>query len=108
MTRSNKAATEGGEAKVEEPHTVPVAIRRVSEAARRLPLPQYETDGSAGLDLRAAIDEPIRIAPGENRFIATGVAIALPGPHLVGLVYARSGLASKHGIRLANGVGVID
>lgn len=108
MARSKDAAPEGSATNIGERPAVPVAMRRVSEAARRLPLPQYETEGSAGLDLRAAIDESIRLEPGASRLVATGIAIALPGPHLVGLVYARSGLASKHGIRLANGVGVID
>lgn len=85
-----------------------VAVKRVSAAARRFPLPEYKTSGAAGMDLIAAVDEPIRLAPGERRLVPTGIAIALPSDELVALVYARSGLAGKHGIALANGVGVID
>lgn len=71
-------------------------------------LPEYKTKGSAGMDLKAAINEPILIKPGETKLIPTGFAISLGDAAVVGLVYARSGLASKHGIALANGVGVID
>lgn len=85
-----------------------VAVRRVSDLARRWPLPAYATPGSAGLDLRACVAEPVQLAPGQRRLIPTGIAIALPSAHWVALVFARSGLASKHGIQLANGVGVID
>lgn len=58
--------------------------------------------------MAAALEEPVELAPGERRLIPTGIAIALPSPDLVALVYARSGLAAKHGIALANGVGVVD
>lgn len=71
-------------------------------------LPEYKTGGSAGMDLKAAIGEPWVIKPGETRLVPTGFAIAIGRKDVVGLVYARSGLASKHGIALANGVGVID
>ena len=60
------------------------------------------------MDLIAAVDAPIRLEPGEGHLVPTGIAIALPSDELVALVYARSGLAGKHGIALANGVGVID
>lgn len=78
--------------------------------------PSYATPGSAGMDLRACIDEPFYL-PGQKqmkygtwmpRLVPTGLAISLPGPEYVALVFARSGLASKHGVALANGVGVID
>lgn len=72
------------------------------------PLPNYATSGSAGLDLRAAIPEPIRLEAGHRVNIPTGIAIEMPSRYMVGLVFARSGLASKHGINLINGVGVID
>ncbi|OUM99776.1 MAG: deoxyuridine 5'-triphosphate nucleotidohydrolase [Firmicutes bacterium ZCTH02-B6] len=85
-----------------------VPVRRVSPAAERFPLPSYATAGAAGLDLRACLEEPVTLVPGERRLIPTGIAIALPSPQLVALVFARSGLASRHGIQLANGVGVID
>lgn len=73
-----------------------------------VPLPKAETDGSAGVDLSACIEDPVHIEPGDSRLIPTGIAIALPGPFVGAFIFARSGLASKHGIRLANSVGVID
>ena len=66
------------------------------------------TPGSAGLDLRAVLDEPMTLPPGALVSVPTGIAIGLPSPDTVGLVFARSGLAVKHGIGLSNGVGVID
>lgn len=75
---------------------------------KEIPFPAYATPGSAGMDLRACIDAPVTIPAGDRRMIPTGLAIALPGPEWVALVYARSGLAIKHGIAPANCVGVID
>lgn len=75
---------------------------------KEIPFPAYATPGSAGMDLRACIDSPVTIAPGERGLIPTGLAISLPGPEWVALVYARSGLAIKHGLAPANCVGVID
>ncbi len=72
-----------------------------------IPLPAYATEGSAGLDLRACIDAPITIKQGGRALIPSGIAIELP-TDCVALVFARSGLAIKHGLALANGVGVID
>lgn len=72
------------------------------------PLPTQGTPGAAGHDLYAAIPKPVEIEPGGLVRIPTGVAIALPSPDTVGLVFARSGLGVKHGICLSNGVGVID
>ena len=71
-------------------------------------MPEYKTHGSAGMDLKAAIPEPVIIKPKEIRLIPTGIAIGLEDNSTVALVYARSGLAAKHGITLANSVGVID
>lgn len=71
-------------------------------------LPEYATDGSAGMDLCAAIDSALQINPGETLRVPTGIAIALPDPLYVALICARSGLSIRHGISLANGVGVID
>lgn len=85
-----------------------VEIKRVRTARSERPLPLYATEGAAGMDLAAFLDEPLELQPGQRCLVPTGVAIALPGPHLVALVFARSGLAAKHGIQLANGVGVID
>lgn len=73
-----------------------------------IPLPSYSTEGAAGLDLRACIDEPIEIKPGETKFIPTGIAIYIENPNFAGLVLPRSGLGSKHGIVLGNLVGLID
>lgn len=73
-----------------------------------VPLPRYATPGAAAMDLTACLDAPVTIAPRALVRIPTGVAIALPGPEYVALVFARSGLGVKHGISLANGVGVID
>ncbi|MBQ9961688.1 MAG: dUTP diphosphatase [Firmicutes bacterium] len=70
-------------------------------------LPSYETYGSAGADLRAYIDEPVTLMPGERRLIPTGLFVQLP----VGIeaqIRARSGLAIKHGIGLVNGIGTVD
>lgn len=75
---------------------------------KEIPFPAYATPGSAGMDLRACIDAPVTIPAGDRSMIPTGLAIALPGPEWVALVYARSGLAIKHGIAPANCVGVID
>ena len=84
-------------------------VKAVSpKIGRELPWPQRATAGSAGMDLSACIEEDIIIAPRQLVKIPTGIAIALPGPEYVALVYARSGLGIKHGITLSNGVGVID
>ena len=66
------------------------------------------TKGSAGMDLHACIDEPITIESGEIKVIPTGLAVALENENFVAYIYARSGLAIKHGITLANCVGVVD
>ena len=71
------------------------------------PLPEYVTPGSAGMDLRANIDAPIALAPGERKLIPTGIYIALPVGYEA-QVRPRSGLALKHGIGLANMLGTID
>lgn len=73
-----------------------------------IPVPSYATAGSAGMDLRACIDAPVTILPGEQALVPTGLAIALPSCDYVALLYARSGLAIKHGLSPANCVGVID
>ena len=71
-------------------------------------IPARATDGSAGMDLYAVLDAPLSIAAGERALIPTGIAIGLPSAETVALVFARSGLAIKHGLGLSNGVGVID
>lgn len=72
------------------------------------PLPEYATSGSAGLDLRACIDEPITLWPGETKLIPTGLAIHIEDPGLAAVLLPRSGLGHKHGIVLGNLVGLID
>lgn len=74
----------------------------------KFPLPQRATDGSAGIDLRACIDEPIIIKAGESQLIGTGLAIYIQDPDYVGFIMPRSGLGHKHGIVLGNLTGVID
>ena len=70
--------------------------------------PHYATTGSAGLDLRACIDTPVEIQPGETLLIPTGIAIHLADPGLAAMILPRSGLGHKHGIVLGNLVGLID
>jgi len=75
---------------------------------RDYPLPEYATKGSAGLDLRAMVDSPLDLAPGESELIPTGMAIHIGEPGVAALVLPRSGLGHKHGIVLGNLVGLID
>ena len=70
--------------------------------------PHYATPGSAGLDLRACIEAPLRIHPGETHLVPTGMAIHLADPGLAAMILPRSGLGHKHGIVLGNLVGLID
>lgn len=72
------------------------------------PLPTRATEGSAGIDLRACIDEPMIIGAGETKLIGTGLSIYISDPNFAGLILPRSGLGHKHGIVLGNLVGVID
>jgi dUTP pyrophosphatase len=71
-------------------------------------LPAYATPGSAGLDLRACIDEPLVIEPGQTHLLPTGLALHIGDPSLAALILPRSGLGHKHGIVLGNLVGLID
>ena len=75
---------------------------------REFPLPRYETEGAAGLDLRACVDAPAVIAPGETRLVSSGIAIHIADPGLAAVVLPRSGLGHRHGIVLGNLVGLID
>jgi dUTP pyrophosphatase len=75
---------------------------------REIPLPHYATSGSAGLDLRACLDAPLTLAPGQAELVATGLAIHLDDPGLAAVLLPRSGLGHKHGIVLGNLVGLID
>lgn len=86
--------------------TVTVRIEVLPEA-RDLPLPEYATPGAAGLDLRAAVVEPVVLSPGERRVVPTGLKIAVPVGYEA-QVRPRSGLAVHHGIALVNSPGTID
>ncbi|MBC8537129.1 dUTP diphosphatase [Feifania hominis] len=83
-------------------------IKKLAGEAGEPATPFYATGGSAGLDLSAALAAPVTLAPLGRAVIPTGIAIGLPSADYVGLVYARSGLAVKHGVTTSNGVGVID
>lgn len=74
----------------------------------RAQAPAYATSGAAAADLHAVLDEPMTVQPMERVLVPTGLSIELPSPQTVALVYARSGLSIKHGLCMANGVGVID
>lgn len=82
-----------------------VKIRRIRN---EVPLPAYATEGSAGMDLRACMDEEKIILPGQSLRVPTGLAFEIPDPEVVALICARSGLAAKFGVSLTNGIGVID
>lgn len=73
-----------------------------------IPLPKYATEGSAGLDLRACLAQPLELLPGASELIPTGLAIHIADPALAGMILPRSGLGHKHGIVLGNLVGLID
>ncbi|MFT7724505.1 MAG: dUTP diphosphatase [Roseateles sp.] len=81
---------------------------QVLDARMAEQIPAYATPGSAGLDLRACLDEAITLAPGQTTLIPTGLAIHIADPGLAALVLPRSGLGHKHGIVLGNLVGLID
>ena len=81
---------------------------RILDPRMRDELPHYATPGSAGLDLRACIDQPITLAPGQTELVPTGIAIHLDDPGLAAVILPRSGLGHKHGIVLGNLVGLID
>ena len=84
-------------------------IKAVSpKIGREFPLPQYKTAGAAAMDLCACMEEDVTLAPGQRMGIPTGIAIALPSPDYVALVFVRSGMGFRNGIGLSNGVGVID
>ncbi|KWA83719.1 deoxyuridine 5'-triphosphate nucleotidohydrolase [Burkholderia ubonensis] len=74
----------------------------------KIELPTYATDGSAAMDLRACIQEPVNLAPGARTLVKTGIAVNMMDPGLVAIVASRSGLSLKHGVRVAQGIGVID
>lgn len=82
-----------------------VKFKQLDSAAKA---PAYATAGAAAADLCALLDAPLTVEPMQRVLVPTGLAIELPGPECVALVYARSGLSIKHGLCMANGVGVVD
>jgi dUTP diphosphatase len=84
-----------------------IVVRLARVSARTMPVPAYQTAGSAGVDLAAAVDAPITLEPGERALIPTGYAMAIP-PGFEGQLRPRSGLALKHGVTLVNTPGTID
>src|SRR6056297_2439934 len=74
----------------------------------QIPFPQYATEGSAGLDLRACLDSPLTLKPGQAELIRTGLSIHIADQSLAAMILPRSGLGHKHGIVLGNLVGLID
>ena len=79
-----------------------------SRIGREYPLPDYATDGSAGMDLRACLDQTLNLQPGQTELLPTGIAIHISDPGLAAVLLPRSGLGHKHGIVLGNLVGLID
>ena len=79
-----------------------------SRIGKEIPLPEYATTGSAGLDLRACIDEALVINPGDTHLVPTGMAIHIDDPAMAAVILPRSGLGHKHGIVLGNLTGLID
>ena len=75
---------------------------------KEFPLPAYATEGSAGLDLRACLDAPLTLAPGQAELLPTGLAVHVEDPGLAAVILPRSGLGHRHGIVLGNLVGLID
>ncbi len=75
---------------------------------KQFPLPEYATPGSAGLDLRACLDQPLQVAPGDTILIKTGIALYIADDTIAATILPRSGLGHKHGIVLGNLVGLID
>ena len=84
-----------------------VDVRILDERVRDA-LPAYATDGSAGMDLRACVDAPVTLAPGDVHLVPTGIAIHVADPGYAALILPRSGLGHRHGIVLGNLVGLID
>ncbi len=81
---------------------------KVKKLKKNAKIPTRATEGSAGFDLCACVEEPITLNKGDKALIPTGIAIGLDDPHYAAFIYARSGLAIKHGLTLLNAVGVVD
>lgn len=105
---------DGAQPLITDAAPTPVGRRRLEvrildpRIGRDYPLPQYATSGSAGIDLRACVDAPLELKPGDTQLIPSGIAIHLGDPGYAAIVLPRSGLGHKHGIVLGNLVGLID
>jgi dUTP pyrophosphatase len=84
-----------------------IAVRRLRRPADELPLPSYQSDDAAGMDLMADTDTPVHLGPGERALVPTGLAIEIP-PGFEAQIRPRSGLALRHGVTLLNSPGTID
>jgi len=94
---------------VSQPSRRPLKVRILdARIGKEFPLPQYATAGSAGLDLRACIDQPLLLEPGKAELLPTGLSIYVEDPGLAAVILPRSGLGHKHGVVLGNLVGLID
>ncbi len=88
---------------------IPIQLKILdSRIGDSIALPHYATDGSAGMDLRAVLDDSLAVAPGATRLLHTGLAIHIADPNYCAMILPRSGLGHKHGIVLGNLVGLID
>src|SRR3990167_5270475 len=89
--------------------SVPIQLKILdSRLGESVPLPAYTTEGSAGLDLRVCLNEPLQLAPNETVLLPTGLSIYIADKNLCAVILPRSGLGHKHGIVLGNLVGLID
>lgn len=92
-----------------KPHSVPVQLKILDERiGKEFPLPRYETNDAAGLDLRACIEKSLVIMPGQTHLIPAGISIYIANPGIAAVILPRSGLGHKHGLVLGNLVGLID
>ncbi|MGJ8514924.1 dUTP diphosphatase [Carnimonas bestiolae] len=85
-----------------------IEVKILDPRVKQHPLPHYATEGSAGMDLRALLDAPLTLEPGDTELVRTGLALHIKDPAYAGVVLPRSGLGHKHGIVLGNLVGLID
>lgn len=94
---------------VEAATTTPIQLKILDpRLGKEFPLPRYETAEAAGLDLRACLDQPLLIEPGQTHLIQTGLSIYIADPYITAVILPRSGLGHKHGLVLGNLVGLID
>ncbi len=85
-----------------------IKVKIINPKLEQYGLPKYATTGSAGMDLRACLDEPLELAPQATALVSTGIAIHIADHHMVAVILPRSGLGHKHGVVLGNLVGLID